>query len=141
MLENIGLIIVCNLLMYLIIVLITKFNNKISKKSSMSNNQKEKIEELNNRVEELEKKLFIQDTLNHAISETEINEKIYYISRIIDKYKDEPVGYYYRGSLYIKFEKYDDAMKDFDKTIEIDKNYKEAYRGKGVCLARKGYYY
>ena len=75
MLENIGLIIVCNLLMYLIIVLITKFNNKISKKSSMSNNQKEKIEELNNRVEELEKKLFIQDTLNHAISETEINEK------------------------------------------------------------------
>ena len=39
---------------------------------------------------------------------------------------------------YIKFEKFYAAIKDFEKALEIDPNYKEAYRGKGVCYSRLG---
>ena len=118
MLKNIGLIIVCNLLMYLIIILILKINERKSSKKSIYKSETKKVEDLNSRIENLEKKLFIQDILNHANLENEINEKIYYVNQIIEKYKDEEIGYYYRGNLYIKFDNYDEAIKDFDKTIE-----------------------
>ena len=141
MLKNIGLIIVCNLLMYLILLLIWKFVKIKNKRQSNYKHKNDQVNVLNDKVNELEKKIFIQDILNHASLENEINEKIYYANKIIETYKDEAIGYYYRGNLYVKFEKYDEAIKDFEKTLEIDENFKEAYRGKGLCLARKGYYY
>ena len=141
MLKNIGLIILCNLLMYFIIILVAKINERKFNKYSAEQNKDMKIKELSAKVSELEKKLFIQDILNHVNIENEINEKIYYVNKIIEKYKDEPIGYYFRGNLYMKFKKYEEAINDFDKTIQIDNNYKEAYRGKGVCLSRQGYYY
>ena len=76
MLKNIGLIIVCNLLMYLIIILILKINERKSSKKSIYKSETKKVEDLNSRIENLEKKLFIQDILNHANLENEINEKI-----------------------------------------------------------------
>ena len=122
-------------------MIVTKINKRKRNKYSTEKKKDMKIEELSEKVNELEKKLFIQDILNHVNIERENNEKIYYINKIIEKYEDEPIGYYFRGNLYVKFEKYEEAIKDFDKTIQIDNNYKEAYRGKGVCLSRQGYYY
>ena len=140
MLESIVLIILCNLLMYFIIMVIFKIKKIKSKKYSIKRNKDIGIEELNEKVNELEKKIFIQEILNHTNIESEINEKLYYVNQIIEKYKDESMGYYLRGNLYIKFEKYEEAIKDFDRSIQINNNYKEAYRGKGVCLSRQGRY-
>ena len=124
MLKNIGLIIVCNLLMYLILLLIWKFVKIKNKRQSNYKHKNDQVNVLNDKVNELEKKIFIQDILNHASLENEINEKIYYANKIIETYKDEAIGYYYRGNLYVKFEKYDEAIKDFEKTLEIDENFK-----------------
>ena len=126
MLESIVLIILCNLLMYFIIMVIFRIKKIKSKKYSIKRNKDIGIEELNEKVNELEKKIFIQEILNHTNIESEINEKLYYVNQIIEKYKDESMGYYLRGNLYIKFEKYEEAIKDFDRSIKINNNYKEA---------------
>ncbi|MCR1824579.1 hypothetical protein, partial [Terrisporobacter muris] len=61
MLKNIGLIILCNLLMYFIIMIVTKINKRKRNKYSTEKKKDMKIEELSEKVNELEKKLFIQD--------------------------------------------------------------------------------
>ena len=78
---------------------------------------KNNVENLNKLQEDLERQSFIQDMLNHANMEFEINEKMAYINRIIEKYSDSADGYYYRGEFYIKFDKFYSAIRDFEKTI------------------------
>ena len=141
MLKDIWLIIVCNLLMYIIIFFIFKIVYKKEYKIFGYEIDNNKVRELNKRVKYLEKKVFIQDILNQCSMEDAINEKVFYINKIIERYKKDQIGYLYRASIYLEFKKYDEAIEDFDRTLQINSNNKEAYRGKGVCLARKGCYY
>ena len=59
MLKNIVLIILCNLLICFIIVVIFKINTIKSNKYSTKKNKNIRIEELNKKVNELEKKIFV----------------------------------------------------------------------------------
>ena len=132
--KNEEIIIFCFMYGFMVFMAFNIF--KLAKSDNID--MKNTIETLNKLQEDLERKNFIQDMLNHANMETEINEKMAYVNKIIEKYNDSPDGYYYRGEFYIKFEKFYAAIRDFEKTIEIDENYKEAYRGKGVCYSRLG---
>ena len=55
MLKSIGLIILCNLLMYFIILIVTKINKRKCNKYSTEKKKDIKLEELNAKVNELEK--------------------------------------------------------------------------------------
>ena len=132
--KNEEIIIFCFMYGFMIFMVFNLF--KLSKSGNVDMNNT--IENLNKLQKDLERQNFIQDMLNHANMEFEINEKMAYINKIIEKYSDSADGYYYRGEFYIKFDKFYSAIKDFEKTLELDKNYKEAYRGKGVCYSRLG---
>ena len=132
--KNEEIIIFCFMYGFMVFMVFNLF--KISKAGDVDITNT--INTLNKLQEDLERKTFIQDMLNHANMEFEINEKMAYVNKIIEKYDDCADGYYYRGDFYIKFEKFYSAIKDFEKVIQLDKNYKEAYRGKGVCYSRLG---
>ena len=132
--KNEEIIIFCFMYGFMVFIAVNIFKLAKSENIAIKNN----VENLNKLQEDLERQSFIQDMLNHANMEFEINEKMAYVNQIIEKYKDSADGYYYRGEFYIKFEKFYAAIKDFEKALEIDPNYKEAYRGKGVCYSRLG---
>ena len=48
--------------------------------------------------------------------------------------------YYNKGSNLMLQNKYDEAVEEFDKTLKIDPNYKEAWYSKGIALYFLGKY-
>ena len=65
--RNLVLIIICNLFIYLIMAFIfLYFYRRTTQKSIMHYSNKEEINRIDNKIKELEKKIFIQDMLNHV---------------------------------------------------------------------------
>lgn len=50
----------------------------------------------------------------------------------------EPTVYFLKGTLLVSGGKYEEALKEFDKAIEINPNYAEAYNNKGLALFKLG---
>ncbi|MDB9386653.1 tetratricopeptide repeat protein, partial [Microcystis aeruginosa] len=59
-------------------------------------------------------------------------------TRIAQGNNQDAIGYYNRGVGYIQQEKYDLALAEFTKAIELDPNYTEAYNNRGFLYAGQG---
>jgi tetratricopeptide (TPR) repeat protein len=59
---------------------------------------------------------------------------------VINQYQTVPTAYNNRGSIYARGQKYDWALPDFNKAIELKSNYFEAYINRGSLFMVKGNY-
>jgi protein O-mannosyl-transferase len=56
---------------------------------------------------------------------------------VIDQHKNVYKAYYNRGVYYIKEKRYDEAIDDFNKAIELNPEYAEAYNNRGNVFVNK----
>jgi tetratricopeptide (TPR) repeat protein len=66
-----------------------------------------------------------------------LDSSLLYINKglLLDNQAEE--GYFLRGFYYISLGQFDKAIEEFDKAIDINPNYSEAYRGKGYVYATR----
>ena len=88
---------------------------------------------LEDKKEKLEDDLEVDDIIRNAHKKGTFEEKIAYLSLGIKKYSGNVDLYLGRGFYYNKSKKYVEALKDFDKAIEIDPNYSTAYNNRGIA--------
>lgn len=81
--------------------------------------------------------------LTRALSNEDVDVKIYALSQIIKKFKDNSLvalAYNNRGCEYDKKEDYDKAIFDYTKAIKIKPDFVEAYNNRGNSYYDKGEY-
>jgi tetratricopeptide (TPR) repeat protein len=66
-------------------------------------------------------------------------EKVLELShKAILKKPNKPEGYYYKGGAYERLFRYTEAIKNFNKVIEIDPDFLSIYSYRGNCYAEMG---
>ena len=78
-----------------------------------------------------EEEWFIQSFVNLAIMTNKEQEAVDYFTSLIEKHPSDMMYYHKRGLMHELLEHYDEAMADFDKSIELDPTNADAYAGKG----------
>ncbi|WIH87267.1 tetratricopeptide repeat protein [Brachyspira pilosicoli] len=136
--------------------------NKIKDESSKS------IENIKKQAEEETQKLIEENNINIEISNLfnlayqtdnnkDYNSSINYYNKIIEminnllkKYDENPeeyskyknnisIAYYNIGIVKNNLKQYEEAIKDFNKVIELNDSYSEAYNNRGVSKSNLGY--
>jgi tetratricopeptide (TPR) repeat protein len=77
-----------------------------------------------------------------ALMRHDYERAIAYLTRAIEagdlRRTDLALAYHYRGAEYLKTQRYDEAITDFDKAIELDGKLATAYSDRGIAWRRKG---
>ena len=80
---------------------------------------------------------FIQNLVNYSIQAHQEEAAIAYLTTLIDRAPQETQYYVKRGIMYEMLDRFDDAMADFDKVIEMNPNLADAVAGKGRVYYNK----
>lgn len=80
-----------------------------------------------------------QNLLAYYMEKKDDNAALAFADELLAKDPNNKVGNYSKGIVYFGQEKYDDALKYFNKTIEIDPDFIDAYYNAGVCYCNQGY--
>ena len=81
---------------------------------------------------------FIQNLINYYLTNNLINESKIYIDKAIQVSPNEAVYYYIKAKIYETELNFTDARKYYDKTLELDPKYADAYAGIGVLIIDEG---
>lgn len=81
---------------------------------------------------------FIQNLINYYLTNNLIEESKVYIDKAIQVSPKEAVYYYIKAKIYETEKNYVDARKYYDKTLELDPKYADAYAGIGVLVIEEG---
>ncbi len=80
---------------------------------------------------------FIQNLVSYAVEAEKEADAINFFTELINRNPNETLYYIKRGILYELLERFDDAMADFDKVLELDPASDDAYAGKGRVYYNK----
>ncbi|MBQ3998842.1 MAG: tetratricopeptide repeat protein [Paludibacteraceae bacterium] len=80
---------------------------------------------------------FVQSFVNVAIQTGREQEAVDYFTSLIERNPTDVLYYQKRGLMNELLERFDEAMADFDKAIELDPNNADAYAGKGRLFYNK----
>lgn len=80
-----------------------------------------------------------QNLLAYYMEKKDDNAALAFADELIAKDPNSKIGNYSKGIVYFGQEKYDDALKYFNKTIEVDPDFIDAYYNVGVCYCNQGY--
>ena len=79
-----------------------------------------------------------------ALLRRDYDKSIEYLTRAIDigdlSRSNQALAYHYRGALYLKRERIDDAILDLDKALALNPRLATAYSDRGIAHRRKGQY-
>ena len=79
-----------------------------------------------------------------ALLRKDYDKAIDHLTRAIDigdlSRPNQALAYHYRGALYLKRERNDEAILDLDRALEIDPRLATAYSDRGIAHRRKGQY-
>jgi len=81
---------------------------------------------------------FIQNLINFYLTNNRIAESKVYIDKAIEVSPNEAVYYYINAKIYELEKDYVNARENYDKTLELDSNYADAYAGIGVLIIEEG---
>jgi tetratricopeptide (TPR) repeat protein len=81
---------------------------------------------------------FIQNLINYYLTNELIEEAKVYINKAIEVSPNEAVYYYINAKILETEEDFVNARKYYDKTIELDPEYADAYAGIGVLIIDEG---
>lgn len=81
---------------------------------------------------------FIQNLINYYLTNNLINESKIYIDKAIQVSPNEAVYYYIKAKIYETELNFINARKYYDKTLELDPKYADAYAGIGVLIIDEG---
>lgn len=81
---------------------------------------------------------FIQNLINYYISNNKIKESKVYITKAIEISPDVAVYHYVKAKIDEVEKNYVDARTAYNKTIELDPKYADAYNGIGVLILDEG---
>ena len=62
-----------------------------------------------------------------------------FVDTLNDPYKSA-LYIYYIGTSFLSSQRNEDAIRYFDKALELDPNYKDAWNNKGIALRNQGHY-
>lgn len=68
------------------------------------------------------------------IVQKDYENAIYYLNKAVERYPDSAAPYYHRGGANYFLMEFDQAIYDFDKTLQLDKSYWEVYKWRGMIF-------
>lgn len=80
-----------------------------------------------------------QNVLAYYLQKSDYDNAGSFVDELLTLDADSKIGNYAKGIVLMNAHKYVDAVKYFDKTIEIDPAYSDAYFNAGVCYSNYGY--
>lgn len=78
------------------------------------------------------------DDGRHALVSGDFGRSVEAFSQVLASKSDHRLALISRGSAYIRLERFSDAIKDFDRSIELDPSYARAYHLRGVAKEQIG---
>jgi tetratricopeptide (TPR) repeat protein len=80
---------------------------------------------------------FIQNLVSYSVQTNTEADAVAFFTKLIESNPTEPLFYVKRGVLYEMLERYDEAMADFNKVLELEPNSADAIAGKGRVYYNK----
>ena len=80
-----------------------------------------------------------QNVLAYYFTNNDYNSVENFVNKLLEKDGQSKLGNYAKGLVYMNQHKYTDAITYFDKAIEADSEYSDAYYNAGVCYSNHGY--
>jgi len=80
---------------------------------------------------------FIQNLVSYSVQSNKEAEAVEFFTKLIESNPTEELFYVKRGVLYEMLERYDEAMGDFEKVLELDPKNADATAGKGRVYYNK----